>query len=303
MSSRSLNKIFLSACIQLVFLTLSVAQGGTGGISGLEIRIRALLAKEEAGVFAVAYRDLDDPRKHVFIQEKEVFHAASTMKTPVLFEVYRQANQGKFNVTDSIPVHNQFYSIVDSSVFSIDLAGDTTENLASSLGKKATIYDLCFEMITMSSNLATNIIIDRVGAQNVTRAMRGIGAKDMLVLRGVEDLKAFEAGLSNTTTAYDLLLLFEALEKQKLPDPESSQAVIDILKSQHYREIIPRYLPDNVVVANKTGSITKVMHDSGLVFLPDGRRYGLVLLSKNWEDADQARELMAQISKMIYESY
>jgi len=192
---------------------------------------------------------------------------------------------------------------VDSSLFSINLVEDSTEILAAKVGQKATIYELCFEMITKSSNLATNIIIDLVGAKNVTMAMREIGAADMQVLRGVEDIKAFELGLSNTTTAYDLLVLFEALEKSRLPDHESSREILKILRSQYYREIIPRYLPDEVVVANKTGSITRVMHDSGLVFLPDGRKYGLVLLSKKWNDEEKARELMATISKMIYDSY
>jgi len=291
----------LFSLFQMIFGISSSAQ--TGQISGLEIRIRALLSTDDQGVFAVAYRDLDEPDRMVFINEHEVFHAASTMKTPVLYEVFRQAKQGRFNIHDSIIVKNEFYSIVDSSVFSIDLTGDSTEILKEKVGRKATIYELCFEMITKSSNLATNVIIDLVGAKNVTNAMREIGANDLQVLRGVEDLKAFELGLSNTTTAIDLLVLFEALEKDKLPDPESSSEILKILRSQFYRDIIPRYLPREVVVANKTGSITQVMHDSGLVFLPDGRKYGLVLLSKKWTDEAKTREKMAQISKMIYESY
>lgn len=260
--------------------------------------INRLLDKEK-GTFAVAFKDLATGDE-LLIREKESFHAASTMKTPVMIEVYKQAGEGKFSMQDSIVVKNEFKSIVDGSPFSLDPEEDSEKALYQQLGKKRTISDLVYDMIIVSSNLATNIIIEKVDAKNVTQTMRDLGANDIQVLRGVEDSKAFEKGLNNTTTAYDLMVIFDILAKEEMVSHESSHAMIDILQDQRFNEIIPKKLPKDVKVAHKTGNINGVHHDSGIVFLPDGRTYVLVLLSKNLEDEEAAKEAMASVSELIY---
>jgi beta-lactamase class A len=157
-----------------------------------------------------------------------------------------------------------------------------------------------YDMIIVSSNLATNLIIELVDAKNVTQTLREIGAKDIQVLRGVEDTKAFQAGMNNQVTAYDLMLLFEKIDNEELVNAEASMAMMDILLDQRFNDIIPAKLPEEVKVAHKTGSITGVQHDSGIVFLPDGRKYILVLLSKELTDADAGIEALASVSEMIY---
>jgi beta-lactamase class A len=128
-----------------------------------------------------------------------------------------------------------------------------------------------------------------------------MGASDILVLRGVEDTKAYQQGLSNTTTAYDLLLLFENIAQHQVVSDTSCEAMIDILLDQEFNEIIPGQLPAEVKVAHKTGWITGLHHDSGIVYLPDGRKYVLVLLSKNLEDEEAGVETLATVSRMIYD--
>jgi beta-lactamase class A len=151
--------------------------------------------------------------------------------------------------------------------------------------------------------LATNLLIELVGAKNVNQTMRDIGAKDIQVLRGVEDNKAFKAGLNNTTTAYDLLLIFEKLAKNQMLSKENHSKMIDILKSQKFNEIIPAKLPKGTVVAHKTGSITGVQHDSGIIYLPNGKKYVLVLLSKNLKSEKEGVELLSKISEIIYQMH
>lgn len=253
----------------------------------------------QPGTFAVAFKDLTTGEE-LFINEHERFHAASTMKTPVMVEVYKQAGDGKFSVKDSILIKNEFMSIFDGSTFSIDPAVDSDTLLYHEIGKKRTIYSLMYDMIIVSSNLATNLIIDLVDAKNVTQTLREIGAKDIQVLRGVEDTKAFQAGMNNQVTAYDLMLLFEKIDNEELVSAEASMAMMDILLDQRFNDIIPAKLPKEVKVAHKTGSITGVQHDSGIVFLPDGRKYILVLLSKELTDADAGVEALATVSEMIY---
>lgn len=254
----------------------------------------------EKGIFAVAFKDIATG-KELLINEKEVFHAASTMKTPVMIEVYRQAAKKKFHLTDSITIKNEFKSIVDATSYSLDSNDDSELELYRHVGEKRTIYQLVYDMIIASSNLATNMIIEKVGAENVTSTMRKYGAKDIQVLRGVEDQKAYDKGLNNTTTAYDLMLIFEKLAKGKAVSKKSSDAMINILLDQKFNTIIPAQLPKDVRVAHKTGFITGIHHDSGVVLLPNGRRYVLVLLSKNVTQEETAIKAMATVSKLIYD--
>lgn len=255
----------------------------------------------QRGVFAVAFKDLTTGRE-VLINERETFHAASTMKTPVMIEAFKQAEAGRFSLDDSIEVRNEFRSIVDSSTYSLDPGDDSEQQLYQQVGKKRTVSALIYDMIIVSSNLATNMMIELVDAKKVTQTMREIGAKDIQVLRGVEDSKAFRKGLNNTTTAYDLMLIFEKIARGELVSKASSEAMTRILLDQRFKEIIPARLPADVKVAHKTGSIGGVRHDSGIVLLPDGRKYVLVILSKELEDEKSAVNTMAAVSEMIYKS-
>lgn len=268
--------------------------------SNLRAAILAEFAKQPTGRFALAFKDLSSTQQ-LYINEKESFHAASTMKTPVMIETYKQAAAGKFKITDLVVVKNEFKSIVDGSSYSLDSVNDSEHDLYTRVGRKLTIYDLLFRMITKSSNLATNNIIDLVGAKNVNKTMQGYGVKKMEVLRGVEDSKAFEAGLNNTTNAYDLSIIFERLAKGTAVNKEASEAMLDILFHQHFSTKIAGKLPKDVRVANKTGSIVAVNHDSGIVFLPDGRKYVIVMLSRGIESEETSTELMANVSRIVYE--
>jgi len=267
-------------------------------IENLKLAIEAKLKTVE-GEFAVAFKDLQTG-KTLFINEKEDFHAASTMKTPVMIEVFKQAKAGKFKVTDSILVKNEFKSIVDGSPYSMDIADDSGDGMYKMISRNMTIYDLTYQMIIVSSNLATNILIDLVDAKNANESMRKLGAKDIKVLRGVEDQKAFDKGLSNTTTAYDLMLIFEKIAQNKVIDKKACEEMRKILFDQKFNEIIPEKLPKNVKVAHKTGSITGVQHDSGIIYLPNGRKYILVLLSKKLKSADAGVKMLAEVSEMFY---
>jgi beta-lactamase class A len=268
-----------------------------GNIRQLKEELSKIISNR--GTIAVAFKDISSGEE-LLINSQESFHAASTMKTPVLIEVFKQARQGKFSLKDSLVVKNEFKSIVDGSVYALNPGDDSEQKLYGLVGKKRTIDELVIDMIINSSNLATNMIIELVGAANVMTTMRELGANSIQVLRGVEDAKAFEKGLNNTTTANDLMILFEALAKGKIVSPGASQQMIDILLRQQFNKIIPAKLPADVKVAHKTGNITGVLHDSGIVFLPDGHMYVLILLSKDIENADTATDLLARTSEIIY---
>ena len=266
--------------------------------SKLEQAVKNVLARQK-GTFAVAFKNIATGEA-LLINEREKFHAASTMKTPVMIEVFKQAEEGKFSLQDSVVVKNEFKSIVDNSLFSLNPEDDSDQELYQKIRKKSTISALVYDMIIISSNLATNIVIEFVNARKVNETMRTIGANEIEILRGVEDSKAFEKGMNNTTTAYDLMLIFEKIANEEMVSRDASQSMIRILLDQKFNEIIPAKLPKDVKVAHKTGNITGVQHDSGIVFLPDGQRYVLVLLSKNIEDEKATIESLATVSAMVY---
>lgn len=285
--------------IESLFLLLFTMQSYAQTDMLLLQNIKTELAKQK-GFFAVACKDLQTG-KTIFWNEHENFHAASTMKTPVMIEVFKQAAAGKFSLQDPVLIKNEFKSIVDSSTYQLNPTDDSQQELYQQTGTKLPLSSLVYEMIIKSSNLATNIIIEMVDGKNVTQTMRSLGANDIQVLRGVEDNKAFAKGLNNSTTAYDLMLIFEKIAKHEVVNAKACDEMIRILLDQTHNTLIPALLPKEVKVAHKTGTITGVHHDSGIVFLPDGRKYVLVILSKNLEDDETATKAMAVVSKMIYD--
>lgn len=293
---------FFGLLLPVFFLFLSCQSQSPATLAELQKEITSTLQEEE-GTYAVFFEDLNNPDLQITINPDTVFHAASTMKTPVMIEVFKQAEQEKFSVYDSIRIENRFYSIVDSSEFSLELDPNADDPYERQVGEMATIYDLTHAMITYSSNIATNLIIDLVGAENTTQSMRELGAENIEVLRGVYDMKAYDRGLSNRTTARDLAIILKSIANGEVVDEEASRQMVEIMEDQFYKDTIGGNLPDEVRVASKSGFITGVRHDSGIVTLPDGRSYVLVYLSKDVPDEDRSVEVGAQISKMIYDFY
>ena len=228
-------------------------------------------------------------------------HAASTMKVPVLIQLFRDQEDSGASIDDSIVVTRTFRSIVDQSEFELDDASDSETDLYALVGQRSTYRELAERMITVSSNLATNILIQEVDARRVTETMRALGADSIEVLRGVEDIPAFEAGLSNTTTARDLGVIMTALAQGQSAGPEATAAMISMLQRQQFREKIPAGVPSTAVVANKTGNITRISHDVAIVDPGTPDAYVLVVLTRGIEDEMESADLIADVSRLVYE--
>lgn len=295
-------KIYKSTILAFIFITIKILQGQNMNTNLVQLERNILTEfKSVEGKFALAFEEIGSSTIKLLINPDEVFHAASTMKTSVMMEVYKQAHEGKISLSDSILVENEFHSIVDSSTYQMKLSDDGGEELYKFIGQKRTIYQLVYDMITVSSNLATNILIELVAAKNVMKTMRSVGADKIKVLRGVEDLKAYNLGLNNTTTANDLLMIFKTIADRSWISPEVCDEMIKILLDQKFNTKIPSLLPGEVKVAHKTGSISKVEHDGGIIFLPDGRKYVLIILSEELEDVKLGSNTIAKVSRMIYD--
>jgi beta-lactamase class A len=196
---------------------------------------------------------------------------------------------------------NQFASIVDGSSYSLDKGSDSDSSLYNRIGQRVPIDTLLRLMITRSSNFATNTLISLVDAKAVTATMRSLGASRIQVLRGVEDGKAFDRGMNNTTTARDLAIILRAIEEGRAASREATRAMREILLAQEFNERIPAGLPPGVPVAHKTGDITAIAHDAAIVYPPGRKPYVLVVLTRGITDSKQSDKLIADLSAIVYE--
>lgn len=270
-------------------------------LNDLDKKITELVKASGAETVAVAYHDMATGRE-LLIEPDVSFHAASTMKVPVMMEIFRQAAAGKLSLDARIPIKNDFVSIADGSHYSLAAESDSEQSLYNRVGQSETVRELIRLMITVSSNLATNLLIERITPDRVMELMRATGATGIRVLRGVEDGKAFEKGLNNTTTARDLMIILRSIAERRAISAKASDEMIKVMLDQKFNEGIPAGLPPGVRVSHKTGSITKVNHDAAIVYPPGRKPYVLVVLTKGIEDEKLAHKLIADISRAVYES-
>ena len=268
-------------------------------VDSLRARIQRRIAAEHGAIVGVAFHDLQTGDS-LYLNANDSFHAASTMKVPVMIELFRSIDAGALRLDQGILLVNQFGSIVDGSPYSLD-AGDDSDSSAYKLtGTRVPLKELIDRMITRSSNLATNALIELVRASNANATAHMLGARNIRVLRGVEDNKAFQAGMNNTTTARDLAVLLEAIETGRAASRSSCDAMRDILLHQEFNDEIPAGLPPGTRVAHKTGWITGVLHDAAIVYPPGRKPYVLVVLTRDIPDEKVARRLISDVSGMVW---
>ncbi|HVX40618.1 MAG TPA: serine hydrolase [Gemmatimonadaceae bacterium] len=270
-------------------------------LDSLQARIEQRIARVPGAVVGVAFHDLASGDT-LFLNADDSFHAASTMKVPVMIELFGRIDAGGLALDQGILLVNRFASIVDGSPYALDPGDDSDSAAYARIGSRVPVRELIDHMITRSSNLATNALIELVGADKANATAHALGARNIRVLRGVEDIKAFDAGLNNTTTARDLEVLLEAIETGRAASRTSCNAMRDILLRQEFNEEIPAGLPPGTRVAHKTGFITGVLHDAAIVY-PNGRKpYVLVVLTRDIKDQRVARQLIADVSRLVYDS-
>ncbi|HEX7831031.1 MAG TPA: serine hydrolase [Thermoanaerobaculia bacterium] len=258
-----------------------------------------ILAQHPQQTIAVAYVDLKSGDS-LYRNERTVFHAASTMKVPVMLGIFEAVTRGELRLDQPVRVRNEFKSILDGSTFALDPKEDSDASLYDAVGTDVALEELVRRMIVRSSNLATNLVIELIGAPRVMTLMKSIGANDVQVLRGVEDDKAYHAGMNNTTTAYDLAVIFKTLAESRAVSPDASTKMVHILEAQEHNGGIPAGLPKGTRVAHKTGSITKIAHDAGVILGDDGSQRVLVVLTKGFEKHEDAEHTIAAIAREVW---
>ena len=283
-----------------IWATLLPVVGCTSAPNAVMERELELFAESKTpGVVCVAYQDLGSST-WATVDADRVLHAASTMKVPVMIEAFRQIDAGKLSLDQQVQIRNSFASIVDGSEYELSPDDDSDAELYDAVGETRALGELVDRMITRSSNLATNLVIAMVDPREVQKTIELLGTRQMKVLRGVEDGKAYRAGLSNTATARDLAILMAAIARGEAASPGSCRRMIDILAAQEFNTMIPAGLPAGTRIAHKTGMITRIHHDAAIVYPGDDRPYVLVVLTANWDDPDESARVVAEVARIVH---
>ena len=219
-----------------------------------------------------------------------VFPAASMIKVPIMYEIMKQTAAGIINLETSLVVTNDVR--VGGAGILHELRPDIT----------MTVRELVTLMIVLSDNTATNMLIDLIGMDVVNATMTDLGLKSTVLRRKMMDFDAARAGYENSNCASDVALLFGIIENRLNLPLEYGTMMLDILKRQQVRDKLPFHLPKEIVLANKTGTLTGVEHDGGILILPSGT-YIIAILTADLEANYHGLQMVASIGKVIYDHF
>ncbi len=270
----------------------------------LRRQIEALAKQVQCEAIAVAFHDYETDVAWSY-QGHRWFHAASTIKAALLVALFDAVAQGRFDLESRVHVRNRFLSAFDGEPYRVAPERDANSDVQSAVGKSMKVRTLAYHMITTSSNLATNLLFDTIGAGAAQETLNRLKIEGVELRRGVEDEHAFAAGINNRVTALGLLDLFKEIHENRHIDATASRQMIDILSRQEFTSGIPAGIDEPVRkkarFAHKTGEISTVAHDAGLVFLPDREPYALVILTEWPADQKRRQDTVSEVSRMIYQ--
>src|SRR2546427_12289668 len=241
------------------------------------------------GVLGVAIEDLTTGQKYL-LHADEVFPQASSIKIAVLAELYHQAQTGKLKLNDLYTV--QASDLVPDS----DIMGGLTPGVT-----RITLRDLATMMVAVSDNSATNVLIDRVGMENVDGLMTSLGLTRTRLRRKMMDLKAASEGRENISTPGEMMILLENLYRGKVLNKEMTEDFFKVL-STHKSSFIPRELPEALKIANKPGELEGVRNDSGVVFA-EKRPYVICVMTTYLQRERDGEEAISRISLAAYRMF
>lgn len=269
--------------------------------SPTELAARFAELQERAGAraLAVSLFDLESGATFEYHADRW-FHAASTIKIAILVGVYGAIHRGELLPQSRVHVRNRFLSAYDGSPYRVRLERDANVDVHREVGRTLRVSELAHAMITTSSNLATNLLLDLVGLDTLQRTLDAHGLDGVDLRRGVEDELAFEHGINNRVTANGLVGLLRLIAEERAFTPALSRQMLDVLLGQRFNSGIPAGLPRGARVAHKTGEISTIAHDAGLVFLNGRRPYAIAILTE-WEPSATGRSTtIAAASYLAY---
>jgi beta-lactamase class A len=268
--------------------------------SSLRGRVGEIAARAGASSVAVALYDYAHSTGWSLNGDRW-FHAASTIKVPVLLGVFDAIERGELARPARVHVRNRFLSLVDGQPYRVESGRDANGAVYRAIGRTMTVQELALHMIATSSNLATNLLVDVVGIAAIRATLQRLELSGIEFHRGVEDMAAWDAGINNRVTANGLLSALRRIAEKRAISASASEHMLEILHAQEFRRGIPAGLPQDARVAHKTGEMSLAAHDAGIVYLPDREPYVVAILTEWESDASGRQAAIAEISRAAYE--
>jgi beta-lactamase class A len=239
----------------------------------------AIDSVRQDGVVSVVARVSGEDEPRVSVEPDARHYSASIMKLPILIAAHRLVERRRCDLDRLVRVRNDFDSQEPGHRFSLDQEEDSDPATWAAVGSDVSLRDLVHRMVTVSGNLATNLVLDEVGTEEVAAVLADAGCSERTaIVRGIEDYPARDAGIDNLITADDMARLVVALADGRLAGPDASAACEETLLAQQYRNGIPAGLPTGLTIGNKTGWISSVNHDVALIRAPDLPPIGMAVL-------------------------
>lgn len=239
----------------------------------------------------------------VSVDADHVHYSASTMKLPVAIAMMRAVEAGRLELGRQVPVHDDFASAAPGERFGVRREEDDAPATWDHLGSTVTLGWLAEQMITLSSNLATNLVLDLVGAPAADQALAdaaGAG-RSSGIRRGIDDRPAQQQRISNVMTAADFAAVLVAVGNNTAASPSSCAYLRDLLAANRWNDQIPAGLPDGVRVEHKNGWDTGIRHDAGIVRPGDAAPFVLSVFTTSELDDDAAQRLIADVAAVAWE--
>lgn len=264
--------------------------------------IEEYISQFNGKVISLSVHDLETGRE-INIRADESYHPASTVKTHLMMEVFRQAHAGQISLDDPLTIFNSFPSVADGSPYSLNATDDSETSLYERIGETESIRELIRLAIVRSSNLATNILFEKIGAKQINEFIAELGIQGVAFIRGMYDLPALEKGMNNRGSARGLTQTMRLIAEGKVVSKEASDEMIGILLGQEFNESIPHLLPSGTRVAHKTGWSDDFYHDAGIVFPENRKPYAISIMTRGFAEdkANEAHDCMAKLSRLTYE--
>ena len=260
--------------------------------------LRLAVAEEEQqldGVLGVAILDLTSGQQ-LLVRADEVFPQASSIKIAVLAELYHQAQQSAHGASGKATLKDRYVVRAADIVPDSSILGGLTPGVSS-----LTNRDLATIMVAVSDNSATNVLIDRVGMDNVVHLTESLGLAHTQLRRKMMDLQAAAQGRENISTPREMMGLLEQIYRGKVIEAPLLDDFFNVLAT-HKDSWIPRDLPADLKIANKPGELEGVRNDSGIVFVKN-RPYVICVMTTYLANERAGEETITRISRLAYELF
>ncbi len=249
-------------------------------------KIKELAAKDKDLAMQMIVTELDSG-SYVQIDSNQAISAASTIKIPLLVAFFQDVDAGKIKLDEMLEMTEDV------------IVGEAGDFQFLPVGTKISALETATQMIVISDNTATNMVLKRLGGMAaVNQRFKSWGLTATVINDKLPDLEG-----TNTISTKDMVTLLAMIDRGKLIEPRSRDRLMDIMRRPVTNTLLPQGIGKEARIIHKTGDIRSAVGDAGIVDMPNGKRYAIAVMVKRPDNDQRANELIRQVSKISYEYF